>query len=86
MQGYGMALRSYIMARPPVTNMYETVIWVPWVTVILGAILWIRQKMFSVFACAVAVALFCLLLADKAPEVWMALYILWRLFYVLLFG
>ena len=68
LQGYGMALRSYIMARPPVTNMYETVIWVPWVTVILGAILWIRQKMFSVFVCAVAVAGFCLLLADSAPE------------------
>ena len=68
LQGYGMALRSYIMARPPVTNMYETVIWVPWVTVILGAILWIRQKMFSVFVCAVAVACFCLLLADSAPE------------------
>ena len=68
MQGYGMALRSWIMARPPVTNMYETVIWVPWVTVVLGAILWIRQKMFSVFVCAVLVAFFCLLLADKAPE------------------
>ena len=26
----GMALRSYIMSRPPVSNMYETVIWVPW--------------------------------------------------------
>ena len=67
-QGYGMVLRSYIMARPPVTNMYETVIWVPWVTVILGAILWRTQKMFSVFVCAVAVACFCLLLADGAPE------------------
>ncbi len=68
MQGYGMALRSYIMSRPPVTNMYETVIWVPWVTVVLGFFLWIRQKMFSVFVCSAVVALFCLLLADMSPE------------------
>ena len=67
MQGYGMVLRSLIMERPPVTNMYETVVWVPWVAVILGAVLWFRQKMFAVFACSCAVALFCLLLADSAP-------------------
>lgn len=67
MQGYGMLLRSLIMERPPVTNMYETVIWVPWVAVILGTVLWWRQKVFTVFACACAVALFCLLLADSAP-------------------
>ena len=67
LQGYGMALRSFIMGRPPVTNMYETVIWVPWVAVIFGAMLWWRQKIFAVFACACAVALFCLLLADSAP-------------------
>ncbi len=66
-QGFGMVLRSLIMERPPVTNMYETVIWVPWVTVILGAWLWWRQKMFPAFVCACAVALFCLLLADSAP-------------------
>ena len=67
MQGYGIALRSLIMERPPVTNMYETVIWVPWVVVIFGAVLWVWQKVFPVFACACAVALLCLLLADSAP-------------------
>lgn len=67
LQGYGMLLRSLIMERPPVTNMYETVVWVPWVAVILGVVLWIRQKVFAVFACACAVALFCLLLADSVP-------------------
>lgn len=67
MQGYGMLLRSLIMERPPVTNMYETVIWVPWVAVVLGTVLWLRQKVFAVFVCACAVALFCLLLADSAP-------------------
>ena len=67
-QGYGMILRSLIMSRPPVTNMYETVIWVPWVAVIIGAILWLRQKAFVPFVCACAVSLFCLLLADSAPD------------------
>jgi len=68
LQGYGMILRSLIMGRPPVTNMYETVIWVPWVSVILGAFLWLRQKVFIVLPCACMVALFCLLLADSVPN------------------
>ncbi len=68
LQGYGMILRSLIMGRPPVTNMYETVIWVPWVAVIFGAFLWFRHRVFTVFACACAVALLCLLLADSAPS------------------
>ena len=68
LQGYGLLLRSLIMGRPPVTNMYETVVWVPWVCVILGAFFWFRHKMFSAFACSSAVALFCLLLADSAPS------------------
>ena len=66
-QGYGMALRSFIMSRPPVTNMYETVVWVPWVSVILGTFLWWRHKAFFVFVCSCVVALFCLLLVDSAP-------------------
>lgn len=67
MQGYGMILRSLIMGRPPVTNMYETVIWVPWVSVVFGTFLWLRHKAFFVFVCSCVVALFCLLLADSAP-------------------
>ncbi len=68
LQGYGMLLRSLIMERPPVTNMYETVIWVPWVAVIIGFILWRLHKSFFVFVCSCVVALFCLLLADSAPS------------------
>ena len=68
LHGYGMLLRSLIMERPPVTNMYETVIWVPWVAVIMGFVLWRLQKNFFVFICSCVVALFCLLLADSAPS------------------
>ena len=66
--GYGMLLRSVIMERPPVTNMYETVLWVPWVSFILGLILWRMQKFFTAVVCAGVVALFCLLLADQVPS------------------
>ncbi len=68
LQGAGLFLRSLIMGRPPVTNMYETVVWVPWTAVIFGAFLWWRHKAFFAFVCACFVALFCLLLADSAPE------------------
>ena len=68
LHGYGMLLRSLIMERPPVTNMYETVIWVPWVAVIMGFILWRLQKNIFIFICSCVVALFCLLLADSAPS------------------
>lgn len=34
-----LALRSYILARPPVSNMFETVIYVPWVAVFVSLVL-----------------------------------------------
>ena len=64
---YGIFLRSFIMERPPVTNMYETVIWVPWVVTALGLLFWIYQKFFFCFAAGAASAFLCLLLADTAP-------------------
>ncbi len=68
LHGYGMLLRSWVMGRPPVTNMYETLIWVPWVSVIMGALLWRFQKFFAAIICACLLALFCLLLADSTPS------------------
>jgi ABC-type transport system involved in cytochrome c biogenesis permease subunit len=34
-----LAARSYILERPPVSNMFETVIYVPWIAVLCGLIL-----------------------------------------------
>jgi ABC-type transport system involved in cytochrome c biogenesis permease subunit len=34
-----LLLRCYILSRPPVSNMYETVIYVPWIAVLLSLIL-----------------------------------------------
>jgi len=64
---YGMALRVMISGRPPVTNMYESVIWVAWgamgFALIFEAVY--RARYFAV--CASALAVICLILADNVP-------------------
>jgi len=66
---YGMALRIYLAGRPPVSNMYETVVWVPWGVVLFGFILERIQKSKLVLISAAAIATFCLILTDLAPAV-----------------
>lgn len=69
LHAYGMGIRIYLTGRPPVSNMYETVIWVPWVGVIFGAWLERVQKNRLVLMAAAGIAVFCLILADLAPTV-----------------
>ncbi len=66
---YGMILRSYLSGRPPVTNMYETVVWVPWGSVLFSFILERVQKNKLLLMCSATVAVFCLILTDLAPTV-----------------
>lgn len=68
-QLYGFILRASIAGRPPVTNMYETVLWVPFGAVLFGIILEViyRKKIFAL-ACA-TVATLCLIVADTAPSI-----------------
>ena len=66
--GLGMLLRSYIMSRPPVSNMYETVIWVPWVALIAGFIFYLKGYKWP-FIASVLLSFFCLFLTSLAPEV-----------------
>ncbi len=66
---YGMGVRSYLSGRPPVTNMYETVVWVPWGSVLFAFILERIQKNKMLLMCASLVAVFCLILTDLAPTV-----------------
>lgn len=66
---YGFGLRMYIMGRAPVSNMYETVIWVSWGTILFAGILELIYK-FRVFMLAgTLVAAFSLVIADFAPAV-----------------
>ncbi len=66
---YGMALRVYLAERPPVSNMYETVVWVPFGTVIFASILYYYQRQRLLLITASIVSVFCLVLTDLAPTV-----------------
>ena len=65
---FGMLLRSYIMSRPPVSNMFETVIWVPFIALIVGFLFYLRGNKWPFIASAI-LSFICLLLTSLAPEV-----------------
>jgi cytochrome c-type biogenesis protein CcsB len=67
LHAYGMVLRVLISGRPPVTNMYESVIWVAWGAMLFALIFEAvyRARYFAV--CAAALAVICLILADNVP-------------------
>lgn len=66
---YGFVLRCLIAERPPVTNMYESVIWVAFGAVLFAIIFeLISAKRYYLMA-ASAGAVVCLILADTLPTV-----------------
>lgn len=66
---YGFVLRSIISGRAPVTNMYETVVWVPLGAIVFGiGIEYFKKDRFTLLAANLG-AFLCLLLADMAPAV-----------------
>jgi len=66
---YGFTLRCLIAGRPPVTNMYESVIWVAFGAVLFALIFeLISSKRYYLMA-ASAGAIVCLVLADLLPTV-----------------
>jgi len=69
MQSYGMALRVYIIGRPPVSNMYETVIWVALGIVFFAMWLTYFRKNYLTFIGAGLAATLCLILSDLSPVV-----------------
>ena len=69
LHAYGMAVRVYLAGRPPVSNMYETVVWVPWGCVLFGLILERVLQSRLVLVASAAVAVFCLILTDLAPTI-----------------
>ncbi len=64
---YGMILRMMISGRPPVTNMYESVIWVAWGAVLFALVFEAVYKVRYFAACASALAVLSLILADNVP-------------------
>jgi len=66
---YGFYLRCTVAGRPPVTNMYESVIWVSWATVFFSAILFAIYRSWVMPAAASFVATIALVVAEGFPAV-----------------
>ena len=67
MQGYGMLLRTLISGRPPVTNMYESVIFVSWGAVLFALAFEAAYRVRYFAACASGLSVLLLILADSVP-------------------
>lgn len=66
---YGFALRVYLSERPPVSNMYETVVWVAWGVIIFAAILEKVYKFKFILLVGMLSGVFSMVVADTAPAV-----------------
>ncbi|RYZ83892.1 MAG: cytochrome C biogenesis protein, partial [Proteobacteria bacterium] len=65
----GFGVRMYLMDRAPVTNMYETVVWMSWGAILFAAVLEMIYKFrFLLFAGTLG-AMVSLIVADSAPAV-----------------
>jgi ABC-type transport system involved in cytochrome c biogenesis permease subunit len=64
---YGIALRVLISGRPPVTNMYETIVFVAWGGMLFALVFEAIYKVRYFGACAGAVSTIALLIADNVP-------------------
>jgi cytochrome c-type biogenesis protein CcsB len=65
----GMGIRIYLAGRPPVSNMYETVVWVPFGVIGFSILIGRLQKSKLPVLCASVVAIVCLILTDLSPTV-----------------
>ncbi len=66
---YGFLLRIYLTGRPPVSNMYESVIWVAWGTLFFALIFYfLKKNQYVLFASSLMGGL-CFMVADFAPNV-----------------
>ncbi len=73
MHTYGFVLRCLLTGHPPVTNMYESTVWVPWGVAIfaLGIFVAYRKhpRALMVLLAASLVSMFALILSDNVPAV-----------------
>lgn len=65
----GFVFRVYLAERPPVSNMYETVIWASWGAVLFSMILEAFYRFRIILMAGALVGLFALVVADSAPAV-----------------
>jgi len=65
----GMISRSYVAGRPPVTNMYESIVWVSFGTILFAWILYYKHRKTGVLLTAGVLSILALILSDAAPAV-----------------
>lgn len=66
---YGFTVRTLISGRAPVTNMYESVIWVSWGIVLLSVLVWLAYRNAAIIVASSIFAIAALILADSVPSV-----------------
>ncbi|MBY0384403.1 cytochrome C biogenesis protein, partial [bacterium] len=66
---YGFALRVYLTERPPVSNMFETVIWVAWGAILFTSWLSIVKKKNYILLSGTLVATLAMIVANSAPAI-----------------
>ena len=66
---YGISLRVFISERPPVSNMFETVIWVPLVAMISALIAEYKLRNKIILLGASLVSVLCLILCYLSPTI-----------------
>ena len=66
---YGLLLRVYVTGRAPVTNMYETVVWVALVAVVFSLVFQMIKTRWLTLLSACFTAAFCLILTHLSPVV-----------------
>jgi cytochrome c-type biogenesis protein CcsB len=67
LNSYGMLLRVLISGRPPVTNMYETIVFVAWGGVLFALVFEAVYRTHVFAACAGALSTLALVIADNVP-------------------
>ncbi len=67
LQVAGMVMRSFIAGRPPVTNMYESVIWVSFGVIVMGMIFGWKFRSLMCLMVALPVSALCLVLVQQMP-------------------
>jgi len=67
LHAYGFFLRCQIAGRPPVTNMYESMIWVSWAVAFFSLVLFAFYRNWMILNTAGFVAGLCLLIAHRFP-------------------
>ncbi len=65
----GFLFRIYLAERPPVTNMYETVVWMSWGSILFSMILEKIYKFKFILFSGMLVGIFAMIVADNVPAV-----------------